>query len=59
MDNRMKYYYVHPESDCVWWSFNDPEKTGNPDGCINEIYEDQAIKIAKEYGLEEVPYQDI
>lgn len=57
MNNRTKYYYHHPESSCLWWSYNPPDiELANDDGLTNELCEEDALKWMKEYEMDEIPH---
>lgn len=56
---KKKYYYVHPESDSVWWSYKSPEESAQfDDGCTVEVDEERAKAEAEALGLPEIPYSE-
>ncbi len=54
--NGKLYYYYHAESDSVWKSHKSPiEEIGGAID-IDQISKERAYNLAKEMGMDEVPY---
>lgn len=56
--SKILYYYYHPESDSIWSSNHPVDKEPNPDGCVEPISKERAIKLQKELGIDIIPYHN-
>jgi len=54
--NQIKYYYLHCVSDSLWSSNLDRGEEPNPDGETDQISEERAFELMKEFGETEIPH---